>query len=133
MDQRRVIWFAIAFSTVIYAVIAYIEAPTPAGPLEGALRNTTVLGLYGVAIAAFVTAFAVRAMLRDAPSRTRLVVSLAVFEACAIFGLLAAFLQRDWRLYLAPWALALIGFFASWPSGEPETATTSPASSRTRS
>lgn len=132
MDQRRVIWLAIAFSTVIYAVIAYTEAPVPAGPLGDAFRNTTVLGLYGVAVAAFVTGFAVRAMLRDAPSRTRLVVSLAVFEACAIFGLLAVFLQRDWRLYLAPWALALIGFAAAWPSDEPESATSSHASSRMR-
>lgn len=133
MDQRRVIWFAIVFSTVIYAVIAYLEAPVPAGAVQDAFRNGTVLGLYGVALAAFVTAFAIRTMLRDAPSRTRLVVTLAVFEACAIFGLLAAFLQRDWRLYLAPWALALIGFVAVWPSDEPEAATASRASSRTRS
>jgi hypothetical protein len=47
-----------------------------------------------------------------------MITALAVFEACAIFGLLAAFMMKDWRLCLAPWALALLGFIREFPRGE---------------
>ena len=56
--------------------------------------------------------------LKHAPARTRMIMSLAIFESCAIFGLVSTFLLQDWRLYLAPWALAVIGFLRSWPSDD---------------
>ena len=45
-----------------------------------------------------------------------LVLGLCAVIAVPIFGLLAAFLNQDWRLYLPAWAVALIGFMREWPS-----------------
>jgi hypothetical protein len=39
-----------------------------------------------------------------------------------IFGLVAAFLTKDWRLYLFPWALAIVGFIRELPRESSRTA-----------
>jgi len=117
-QQNRIIWFAIAFSTVLYAVIAYATSPSPRQPYDAAVKNPLVLVMYFAALSAFVAGNVVPAMLKHAPARTRMIMSLAIFESCAIFGLVSTFLLQDWRLYLAPWALAVIGFLRSWPSDD---------------
>lgn len=116
MSQRKTIWFAIVMSTFVYAVIVYSLSrgwPQP-GPLAAAIQQQIVLGLYAAAIAMFFAALTIPG--RIAHHHQRFIVRLALFESCAIFGLLVAFLTRDWRLFLAPWVLSLIGFISNYPS-----------------
>ncbi|HYH05472.1 MAG TPA: hypothetical protein VEK11_00285 [Thermoanaerobaculia bacterium] len=118
MNPDKVLWSAIAFSTVLYAFIAWTIAPNPEQSFEASARAPITMALYGAALATFVAAKLVRGAMRNSPARVRMVVGLAMNEACAIFGLVAAILQHDWRLYLPAWALALAGFLRYWPSDE---------------
>lgn len=118
MNQPKLIWFAIAFSTVVYAIIAYTTNPTPAGSFDAAVRNPVILILYLAALSSFAAATIIPKLLQRAPAQTRMILGLAIYESCAIFGLVAAFLGHDWRLYLGPWALALIGFMRVFPGNE---------------
>jgi len=118
VSQRKIIWFGIFLSTFIYAVVLNRLSriwPKP-GSFDEVLRQPIPAALYVIALATFAIAFVIPRIIkhRDAAFIT----SLALFEACAIYGLLAAFLTQDWRLYLAPWVLALIGFASRFPSDE---------------
>jgi hypothetical protein len=115
MNPRLVIWMGIAMSTVIYLVLAYTLSGE-AGESEKLAREQYVPVLYGLAGAMFIIGwFVVRRVIRNAPEQTRMIMALAVFESCAVFGLLGAFLTKDWRVYLFPWALALVGFIREFP------------------
>jgi hypothetical protein len=115
--QQKVIWFAIFTSTIIYAGVAYTMGQAQAsGPLDEMFDKKFVIPLYIAAAVAFVAASVLPA--RIGPPEKTLVVGLAMYESCVIFGLLAAILNEDWRLYIAPWALGLIGFIRLFPSGE---------------
>ncbi|HUP62455.1 MAG TPA: hypothetical protein VNA69_18770 [Thermoanaerobaculia bacterium] len=120
MVQKKIIWFAIVLASFIYALIVYFlskQWPTP-GPFDEAVRNQLVLILYVAAIGTFIVAFVFPRMMQA--KQTAFVASLALFESVAIFGLLAAFLRQDWRLFIAPWILAMIGFATKWPSESAE-------------
>jgi len=114
--QRRVfqlIWIGLFIASCIYGVIDYVVI----GPLvhlqtfEQELRSPLVLTLYGAAAAAFLGGFALTGTRRQNVFTAR----LALFESCAIFGLVAAFVTNDWRLFLPAWALALLGFVQTLP------------------
>ena len=117
MRQQRIIWFAIFSSTVIYLVMAYWMAPVPPRPFEQSVRNMVTLVMYGMAVAVFIAAMVVPSHKQSPPSQ-KMIMALAMFESCAIFGLLAAFMQHDWRLYVPTWIVALIGFMREFPSNE---------------
>lgn len=105
-------------STFIYAVIFYSlsrEWPRP-GAFAASVQQRLVLILYAAAVASFFGALIIPS--RISHHHQRFITRLALFESCAIFGLLAAFLTRDWRLFIAPWALALVGFISNYPSDE---------------
>ena len=115
MSQRKLIWFAIVLSTFIYAVILYTLStswPRP-GSLDAALRDPRTIVLYIVAAGDFLLGSVFARLPRLAP--VRMIVACAIYEAVAIFGLLAAFLARDWRLFIGPWVLAMIGFAMEFP------------------
>ena len=38
-----------------------------------------------------------------------------MLEACCVFGVVAAMVLGDWRLFIAPWVLALFGFVTLYP------------------
>ncbi len=119
MQLERVIWFAIASSTLIYASIAILFGNPPRNPsFDQAVRTQVTLLLYGIAALEFVAATMITMLMRDRPPRVRMIIGLAMYEGCAIFGLVAAFLGHDWRLYIAPWGLAVIGFIRVFPAGE---------------
>ncbi len=127
MQHQKVIWFGIAFSTVIYAIIAYVMNGQPQQPFDRSARHPVALVMYLAALSAFAAGLIVPRVLQRAPSQTRMVLSLAVFESCAIFGFIASFVAQDWRLYLPAWAVAVMGFARVWPSDE----ISAPGSSRT--
>ena len=118
MSQQRIIWFAIVFSTVLYAVIAYMMAPVPPRPFEESVRATLTLAMYAAAFMTFVAALLMPGRLPQSASRQKMILAMAMFEACAILGLVAAFLQHDWRLYVPAWIAALIGFVREYPRDE---------------
>lgn len=118
MRQDKLIWFAMVFSTVIYAAIIYTLYPSPAGAFEDAVKEQKTLILYGLAVVEFIFAMVMPSLMANRPARLRMTVALALFESCAIFGLLAAFLARDWRLFVAPWIIALLGMWRVYPSND---------------
>lgn len=120
MNPRVVIWFGIVMSTVIYLVMA-VALGGETGDFDESVRSSYVPVLYGLALLAFIAGWLVVPRVVKSNARTRMVATMAVFEACAIFGLIAAFLTQDWRLYLGPWALALFGFIREFPRGETTT------------
>lgn len=123
MRHDKVIWFAIVFSTFIYAGIIYTISPRqPEGSFEDALKNPMTLILYVLAFGTFVAALVVPGtFMQHRPARLRMVVSLALFEACAVYGLMAAFMTRDWRVFVPTWIVGLIGMWRVFPSSESAT------------
>jgi len=116
VSQRKIIWLGIFLSTFIYGVVLYSVSknwPRP-GSFDEAVRKPVPAVLYLVALMTFAMAFAVPRLIKHRDPA--FITALALFEACAIYGLTAAFVAQDWRLYLAPWALALIGFMSRFPS-----------------
>ena len=115
MQIQRVIWFGIAVSTLFYAGIIYLAANKPSTTFDATVRSPMVFGPYLMAAAVFVIGLVWPLVPSAAPARVRMIVRMALFEACAVFGVVAAFANRDWRIYLAPWALAIAGFFLAFP------------------
>lgn len=108
--KLQITYFAILISTVIYAVVAWatINAVTGAHLLGDELRDPVTIALYGVVAGSFLAAMIIR-------SRRLLIARWAMLEVGCICALAAALHHGDWRLYLAPWALALVGFVTLYP------------------
>jgi hypothetical protein len=124
MKVDKMIWLGIVMSTFIYAGIVYTMFPNPEGAFEDGVKKQITLILYGVALATFVAALVVpNAIHARSAARLKMVVALALFESCAIYGLLAAFLARDWRLFVPTWIVGLIGMWRVYPSDSSEPAT----------
>jgi F0F1-type ATP synthase membrane subunit c/vacuolar-type H+-ATPase subunit K len=117
MNQKMVIWVAIVFSTVIYLVMALTLGGEPDTFAEYA-RDKYVPVLYGLALVTFLFGWFVVPRVIKSSERLKMICAMAIFEASAIFGLIAAFLTKDWRMYLLPWALSLVGFFRERPRSE---------------
>jgi hypothetical protein len=106
----QIIYVAILMSTLIYAVVAWAatHAIAPGKSLGDELRTPVTIALYSVAAGTLLAAMIIRA-------RTMLIVRWAMLEAGCICGLIVALMHGDWRLYIAPWALALVGFVSLYP------------------
>jgi multisubunit Na+/H+ antiporter MnhF subunit len=123
MSQQRVIWFAIVMSTVIYLVIALQLAPNAGGDFDASASRMPAPVLYAVALGVFLFAWFVAPRVIRAPNaQTRMIIHLSLFEAVAVFGLMAAFLAEDWRLYLPAWVLSVVGFIRELPRDSSRTA-----------
>ena len=122
MTRQRMIWFGIVMSSVIYFVLALQLAPDASGDFEASANKSPVPILYGLALVIFIVAWFVAPRFVRSSADTKMIVCMALFEASVIFGLVAAFLVRDWRLYLAPWALAIVGFIREFPRAPSRTA-----------
>ena len=117
-QQRKFIWFALVMSVVIYVFIAYSTSQENAKqPFDDAVRNPRTLVLYAMALLMFVFGFVVPRLV--SVKQVGWIMGMAQFEAATIFGLLAAFLGRDWRLILPAAALTAAGFIRLYP-GETE-------------
>jgi hypothetical protein len=106
----QIIYVAILMSTLIYAVVAWAttQAIVPGKSLGDELHDSLTIGLYSVAAGTFLAAMIIRA-------RKMLIVRWIMLEAGCICGLIIAMMHGDWRLYIAPWALALVGFVGLYP------------------
>ncbi|HEX8171991.1 MAG TPA: hypothetical protein VF824_15750 [Thermoanaerobaculia bacterium] len=117
---QRLIWGAIVVSTLIYLfVIWFITRGSATGSFDAAVSQPLTLILYALALMMFLIGWFVVPRFVGRDAQQRLVVTVAVFESCAVFALVAAFLVHDWRVYLPGWALALLGLFRAWP-GRPD-------------
>ena len=113
----RLLWFALFMSTVIYAVVVYfVTMQHPHRPFGVSVRDPQTLILYGMAVASFFGGTIAWNAMATHPLQVRMITSMAIFESGAVFGLIAAFLANDWRLYLAPWMITLLGFLRCFPS-----------------
>jgi hypothetical protein len=117
MNPDKVLWFALVFSTVIYAGIAYALFPNPEGSFEDAVRQQTTLIFYGLAVCSFLFGLTLPGRV-PGPWRKKMIIAMGVFESCAIAGLVAAFLARDYRLFIPTWIIALLGMWKMYPSAE---------------
>ena len=118
MDTRRILWFAITMSTVVYAGVLFAIAGTPQRAFDESVKQPLTLAMYGAVLAMFVAGLAFTAVSK-APARTTMIVALGIFESCALLGFVAAILGSDWRLYIPAWIVALAGFVRQFP-GEDE-------------
>lgn len=116
MVPRKLIWFAIVWSTFIYMFLAYWFGRTPKGTFEESVKHPIVLGLSLASLAAFIAGIVVSTSMRGKNPWQAFIVALGLFEACAVFGLTAAFFMQDWRVFIPSWVLALVGFLREWPS-----------------
>jgi hypothetical protein len=107
------IWVALVVATCIYGVIDWIvvRPQIRVNGFEQEIRSPLVLVLYAAAVVSFFGALTI------APARRRekFIARMALCESVAIFGLVAAFVTNDWRLFIPTWALALIGFLQTMP------------------
>jgi len=109
----QLIWVALFIATCIYSVVDWIviRPQIRVHGFEAEIRSPLVLVLYGAAVATFLGAL----MISPPRRREKFIARLALFESCAIFGLVAAFVTNDWRLFFPTWVLALIGFLQTLP------------------
>ncbi len=133
----RVIWLALVVSICIYAVVIFIALrQPPAEPFGAALSKPFIIALHVAALGILLCAFVVPpVLLRDANSsaaprlagphptravgpRTRraLIVRWTFIEWVAVFGLLAAFISRDPRLFLPLGGLAIVSLVLTYPT-----------------
>ena len=115
MRQLRLVYFALIFSTFIYAVLVWIlmGQKTPAGTLEQELHRPEIMLFMAIAVATFAVSLFIRGERRE-----RMILRWSIIEASTILGLLAAFLTNDWRLFTIGWALSLVGFALAFPPAE---------------
>ena len=118
MNQQKIIWGALFFSSFIYVGIAYSLSPDPARPFSESVMQTMALTAFGVAFAAFIAAMVIPSLLVSAPQRLKMIVAMAMFESCVIMGLIAAMLLKDWRLIIPTWIASLVGFMREYPRDE---------------
>ena len=109
-----IIWLAIALSTVVYLVIAFMfDGPQDAATVTA--RTQYVPILYGAALLSFLFGWFVVPRVVRSSRRLRMICAMAIFESAAIFGLVGALMTRDWRMYLLPWTMAIVGFVRERP------------------
>jgi hypothetical protein len=118
LKVTRIIWAALLFATLIYSAIAVMLGQRNARmPMPAHLHDPFVQIIYGVAAITFGLAFFMRGWMRDRgrPADLYNIVSWALFESIAIYGLVPAMVHADWRLMAAPEMLAFAGFVLTFP------------------
>jgi hypothetical protein len=115
-SQLRILWLALTTSIVLYGVIAYVVVPMGAQPFDDAMSNPMILALHIAGLGMFVMSFvASSVLLKNSNRRVASIIRWAMIEAAAVFGLVAAFLSQDLRLFLPLGALAIAGMFMAYP------------------
>ena len=111
----KLIYFALIASTFIYAGIIWmlLGQRTPAGTIEQELRRPDILILMLLSPSMFGLS-----LFLGGETRQRMIVRWAIVETSTIYGLIAAMLVSDWRLFAIGWGLSLLGFALAFPPDE---------------
>ena len=115
--QLKILWFALLMSIVLYGVIAFLIVPMGTQTFNALFANPTILILHLAGLAVFATSFLIPSILKTTNVRTTSIIRWAMIESAAVFGLLAAFLGQDVRLFLPLGALAIAGMVLAYPRG----------------
>lgn len=108
----------LVMSSIIYVGIAYSIAPDPVLTFPESVSRSMALVLYAVAFMAFIMALVVPSMIVAAPPRKRMILAMAMFEGCAVVGLIGAVMLQDWRIIVPAWIAAMVGFLREYPRDE---------------
>lgn len=117
----RVIWIALTISIVLYGVIAFIAVlpSEPAQPFDAFFSNPIILGAHVMGLTMLIMSFVIPPVLsRRGPKPQSFVIRWAMIESAAIFGLVAAFIGEDPRLFLPLGALAIAAILLAFPPRE---------------
>lgn len=119
---------ALVASVVVYIAVAWLIAPTAAAPSQDTEYIQLIAAILAVLslghLVAAQTLFAIRARAaaklptpeqRLGAYRVALILSFALREAVAVFGLVLSFLSGDARWCLGFGAVALISMLMGWP------------------
>ena len=105
---EKLVYFALILSTFIYCLVVWVvmHAQAPMGTLEQEFHQPIVFVLMLLSLSAFVVSLS----LRNAITRW------AFCESCCIYGIVAAFVAHDWRLFAMGWVLSLVAFVLARPA-----------------
>lgn len=112
---HRIVWFAILFSMLVYAALLPIVSRGSREPAGTLARDPSAIGVIVVAAVLFVTAFWASSWLRNRDAGRAFFVMLALLDSVSLVGLAGAFRTGDWRLFVVPWCLSMIGMVYAWP------------------
>jgi hypothetical protein len=121
MKTLQVIWVALFMSIVMYAAIAFAIIPVGEGRVVAAITsNPIVLAVYAAAFMVVVGSFLAFAALSRQVEKQQVahIVRWAMIESAAIFGLVAAFIASDRRLFIPLGVLALAAMIVAFPREE---------------
>lgn len=125
---QKLVWASMIFALAIYAFVAYFvttqQRDVPPFRIDAAFGSPMLVGLFVAAVAIVGVAFTLPKLRSGSagasPSPASfLIVRLAMIEAAAIFGLVAALIDRHWQVFVPFLILALGGFLAAYPSEAP--------------
>jgi FtsH-binding integral membrane protein len=121
LRPQRIIYAALLIALAIYFVLVWTLGQQNASrPFQDAVRQPIVIPMYAIGAATFAIAFFIRARFRErrVPPRVRNIVFWALLESISIYGVVLAFLYRDWRLMAPPLMVSILGFAMSFPQEE---------------
>ena len=116
MSPLGLIRIALIVSTFIYAFIVWTVPLAHLG--HSPVWPVMLIVLYVLAIPSLAIAFFFGRLANRGPERLlrpRRIVQWAMIETVTIYGMLAAFLGKDWRLFVPLWIVSLIAFALSPP------------------
>ena len=116
--QLKLIWLALLMSIVLYGVIAFVIVPVGEQSFDAAFADPVILVLHLAGLGMLAMSFAAASVFRKRSNlRTASIIRWAMIESAAVFGLLAAFLGQDVRVFLPLGALAVAGMVLAYPRG----------------
>ncbi len=110
--KERILWFAILLSTLVYAVLAVVLSHGPTMPARALVTDPQDLAVTIVATVLFVTAFWAGSRFKDARGYFAM---LALLESACVAGLVGALKSGDWRVFVVPFCLSMIGMIYAYP------------------
>ena len=113
-NAKRTLWYAIFFTTLVYAALAFIVAHRHSTPAMS-LASPNDIAVIVVAALLFTISFGVGPVLKVRDVARGYFVTLALLETVCLVGLVGAFRTGDWRVFVAPWCLSMIGMIYAYP------------------
>jgi amino acid permease len=113
---HRTIWLAILISTFVYIIVLLTAVPhTPRGPVAALETDPGAIAVIVIAAALFATAFWAGAIIRPRDADRAFFVTLALLDSVCVVGLVGAFRAGDWRIFVLPWLLSIVGLIGVYP------------------